>query len=388
MTTNDIAHSELYSDEEVELLDVVTSYCATRLNDAAMDIDSQSRWFDDILRDVAQIGLQGIMLDDAETINRERLRVAEASNEIVASYSPAVGLALNGARMHASMLATLATQQMREKWLDPILNATAFGSVGISEPDAGSDIRNIRTVARRKGDGWSLTGSKRWITLAPVADFSFILAKIESTDRDAETGLFIVERGMKGLEYGRPDDLIGYRGLPTGDINLDEVFITSEYVVAETRGLQTMMEVLNVGRIGAATLGAGVIRGCLRNVARYTHDRWVFGSKLADLPGVQLRTARMYTDLEASRGLIRSAIDAYVIGRPDETLVGLTKVFSTEAAMNAASDAVELAGAYGLTREGGFERYFRDAKVTQIFDGTPDVLLLRVGRSALRRTNW
>lgn len=367
---------------------VVEDFCRDRIAPVASRIDRSDEWFPDVLEECAELGLQGVMVGDDRTIDPTRIFVAEATSEILASYSPSVALAVGAARLHTIMLATHALPEVRDRWLDRVMNAEAFGSMGISEPEAGSDIRNARTVARRDGDGWVLDGGKAWTTLSPISSFTVVLAKLESADRGAEFGMFLVERGMPGMSYGENDSLVGYRGVPMANVYFDGIQIPPEFVLAERGGFKSILEGLNFARLEAGSLGVGILRGCLRHTTAYARSRVTFDTVIANHQAIQLRIGDMAMKLQAARALQHAAAATYATGRVDPDLCAMAKVFASDAAMAAATQAVSVFGGIGVSEEYPIERYMRDAKATQIFDGTSDLLTLQVGRSALGRETW
>lgn len=371
-----------------DFIEVVETFSRDRIGPVARQIDRSDEWFPEVLKECAELGLQGIMVADDRTIDPARIHIADATTEVLASYSPSVALAVTAARLHTIMLATYATPEVRDRWLDAVMSAEAFGSMGISEPEAGSDIRNARTVARRQGDGWVLDGGKAWTTLSPISSFTVVLAKLGSADRGAEFGMFLVEREMPGMSYGKNDSLVGYRGVPMANVYFDGVEVPSEYVLAESGGFMSILEGLNFARLEAGALGVGILRGCLRHISAYARSRVTFGTAIANHQAIQLRTGDIATKLEAARGLLNAAARSYAIGRVDADLCAMSKVFATDSAMDAATQAVSVFGGMGVSEEQEIERYMRDAKATQIFDGTSDVLTLQVGRSALRKEDW
>lgn len=374
--------------EEDEYLAVVRRFCVKSIAPAAAEIDRTDQWFPDLMADAASLGLQSLLIDDDGLFAPEHVGLADRTTELIASYSPSVGIAIGAARLHSLMLAQFGSSAVRDRWLKPILAAEVFGSIGISESGAGSDIRAGQTVARRDGGGWVLNGAKAWTTLSPVADFTVVLAKIDNADRDALMGMFLVERGMDGFSHGANEPLISYRGVPMAATYFDDVWVPDENVLSAADGFAGILQALNFARVEAAALGRGIMRGCLRHVAAYAAERVVFERPLASHQATQLRAANMAIRLEAARGLSRSAAESFATGAPHPQLCAAAKAYAAEAAMQSATEAVSLFGGLGVTQQFEIERYFRDAKATEIFDGTGDVLALQVGRWALGRSDW
>lgn len=371
-----------------DYLAVVTKFCASEVAPRAAEIDRKDEWFPDLVAGAGGLGLQGILFDEKDELDLSRIHLADSTTEIIASYLPALGITLGAARLHLFMLSRYASPALREKWFERLQTGSAIGSMGISEPGSGSDIRSGRTVARLRDGEWVLNGAKAWTTLSPVSDFTIVLAKIETSARDADTGMFLVERGTEGFSYGENDPLISYRGVPMANTYFDDVRVSEENVMLTSGGFAGIMQALNFARLEASALGRGIIRGCLRLVSQYTAERVVFDQPLARHQATQLHAADMAIRLESARGLSRSAADSFLGEQPNPTLCAAAKSYAADAAMQTASEAVSLFGGYGVSQQFEIERYFRDAKATQIFDGTADVLGLQIGRWALSQTDW
>jgi len=374
-------------EEESSFLDTLADFCLERIAPRADLIDRKDAWFPDLLAECAALGLQGLLVDGTE-FRRDRIFLADAATQLIGSYSPSVGLAVCAAHIQSVMLANYGSPAVREKWLGRVIAAEAFGSMGISEPEAGTDLRNVRTVASRTGSGWVLNGGKTWTTLSPISDFTIVLAKLDSSDRGADMGVFLVERGMPGLTYGPNESLIGYHGLPMANVYFENVEVPAENIMTSEGGFKSMMQGLNFARIGAASLAVGILRGCLRLTTEYARNRVTFGTQIANHQLVQLRVGEIMVNLAAAGAVCHAAAVSYAGGDPDPTLLASSKVFCTDAAMAAATACVTVFGGMGVTEQYSIERYLRDAKCTQIFDGTSDILTLQVGRAGLARDDW
>lgn len=370
-------------------LDAVDDFSRDRVVPAATAIEAEDRWFPELLAECAGLGLQGIMIDDDLALDATRMHVAQATTEILASYSPSVALGVGTARIHSVLLAAFGSPELKERWLAPLMEAKVFGSIGISEPEAGSDVRNMRTVASPDGaGGYVLNGTKRWITLAPIADFTIVLAKVGSGERDAGMAMMVVDTDSPGVTVGANESLISYRGIPNSDLYFDDVVVPADQVLTSSEGLKGVLAGLNFARIEAASLGVGMMRGVLRVATAYARDRVAFEVPIARHQAVQLRLGTIAIRHEAARGLVRRAADGYATGKVDPGLCAMAKVFATDAAMESATEGVSLLGGMGVTTNFAMERFFRDAKATQIFDGTSDLLTLMVGERAAARTDW
>jgi alkylation response protein AidB-like acyl-CoA dehydrogenase len=367
-----------------ELLQVVQRFCVDEVEPLARQIDEVAEFFPGLLKTAGEIGLQSLITTDTGEIEFSGLPLAHETNEIIASYSGAVALAVSITRLHAYLLCRYARPEIRDRWLPGLLEGTTFGSFMISEPHAGTDVRAITTVARRDGDDWVISGEKAWITQSPAAQFGIVLAKIDSRDRDADTGAFVVDYATPGLTVGRDEPMAGFRGVPMANVMFDGVRVPDEARL-EVDGFNGMLEGVNLARLDAASYGLGFMRGCLRACADYTTSREAFGAAIADLQLVQAAMGQMLADYLSSREMVLAALRSFMKGDGgDVALVSAAKLVASEAAMRSAVTAVQLLGGSGMHMDYPVQRFMRDSKVIQIIDGTSQIHLLMLGRSATR----
>jgi alkylation response protein AidB-like acyl-CoA dehydrogenase len=374
------------TDEEVFRARVAT-FCHDHLAPRARAGDDGD-FFADLLEEAGRLGLLALMFDDERRLRLDHMPLIQETTELAASVFGAFAVALGSLRLQAYLLARHASAELVDRWLEPLLAGTTYGAFGVTEPGAGTDVRAIRTVARRDGDGWRLTGEKCWIGLAPVASFAIVLAKLDHDGRDAETVALVVDCESPGLERGEPEDLLSFRGMPLGSLRFDDVRIPAGHALS-VDGFRGMMEGINLARIDAATYACGFLRGALRHCARRAAERTAFEQRLGDLQAIQLKAGRMATDYEAARRLTLAAGESFSRGDGgDPTLLSQAKLFATDAAMRNAIEAVQIFGASGVHMDSDVQRLMRDAKAAQIFDGTSEIHALMIGRSALQSELW
>jgi len=370
------------------LLEVVKDFCENDIGPRAQSIDEAGQFFPDLVEKAAGIGLQALIFTDDLKIDASGLSLAHETTELIASYSGAVALALSIARLHGYLLANYAPEEVRDQWLPGLIGGSAFGSFALSEPHSGTDIRAGRTIARRvDADTFSISGEKAWITQSPVADFTIVLAKLENGDRDADTAAFVVPLHTPGLSVGKDEPMLGFRGMPMANLHFDDCHVPASSRL-KVNGFQGMLEGLNLARLDAGCYGVGFIRGALRETSRYVRDRQAFGRPLADLQLVQERLGRMHADYLAARSLLRAGVASFASGRGGSShLISAAKLVATDAAMRHTVEAVQLHGGYGVHLHYPVQRMMRDAKITQIIDGTSEIHALMLGRAAAR-ADW
>ncbi len=366
-------------------LAALRAYCEERLAPAAEEIDRSAEFIGDVLRDFAGMGIQRLHLD-GERISSDPqtwTRIHESS-KLIAGYSTAAAVAVSVARLHTYLLVKYTAAELREKWLEPTLSATAFGSFAMTEPDAGTDVRAMTTVATRVEGGYRLSGHKCWIGLAPLADYSFVLAKVDSEDRGAETIALFVDLSSEGVSRPYQPPLSGLRGMANGELAFDEVFVP-EAGRLDCDGFLGMVDGLNLARIEAASYSCGLIRRSIELSVQRASGRRIFGETLLKKQITQQRIGQMYADYLTADMITERAVESYARGDGgDPTLISTAKLFATDKARFHSDVAMQLWGAAGLVMHSDVERIHRDAKVMQIFDGTSEIHQLMLGKHAVR----
>jgi alkylation response protein AidB-like acyl-CoA dehydrogenase len=275
---------------------------------------------------------------------------------------------------------------LKKTYLTPVAAGEAMFSYCLSEPEAGSDAASMKTRAVRDGDDWVLNGVKRWITNAGVSDFYTVFAV---TDPEAKTGAgisaFVVEKSDQGVSFGAPEKKLGIKGSPTREVYLDNVRIPADRMIgAEGTGFTTAMQVLDHTRICIAAQAVGIAQGALDYALEYAKERRQFGRPIADFQGLQFMLADMGMKVEAARQLTYAAAGRSERGDKDLTFFGAAaKCFASDVAMQVTVDAVQVLGGYGFTSEYPVERMMRDAKITQIYEGTNQVQRIVMARQLL-----
>lgn len=370
-----------------DLLAVVTDFCTEQVRPRVRDIEDADAAYGGLLTTAAQIGLQSLTFDDDGGIDPGGFTLAHETNEVVASFSGSLALALSITRLHGYMLCRYAAPEVRDRWLPGLLNGTTFGCFAISEPHAGTDVRAITTVARRDGEDYVLDGEKAWITQAPRAHFGVVLTKLEKRARDAETAAFVVDMSQAGVHVGPPEPLIGFRGVP-----LSSLAFQGHRVPAVARmhvdGFAGMLEGVNLARLDCASYALGFIRGSLRECVAYLGARTAFGAPLVDSHVVQSELGAMLAEYLSARHVVLAAMDSFAAGGGgDTTLISAAKLSATEAAMRQTTAAVQLFGGAGVHSDHLVQSFWRDSKTIEIIDGTSQIHRLMLGRAATR-VDW
>ncbi len=277
------------------------------------------------------------------------------------------------------------SEELKKKYLGALARGEGGFSYCLSEPEAGSDAASMRTRAVRDGDGWVLDGVKRWITNAGVSEYYTVLAVTDPEERSRGISAFVVEKSDPGVTFGAPERKLGIKGSPTREVYLDKVRIPADRMIgAEGTGFETAMRTLDHTRITIAAQAVGVAQGALDHALRYAQERQQFGKAIAEFQGLQFMLADMGMKVEAARQLTYAAAGRSERNDPDLTFHGAAaKCFASDTAMQVTTDAVQVLGGYGYTRDYPVERMLRDAKITQIYEGTNQVQRIVMARQML-----
>ncbi|QKW07589.1 acyl-CoA dehydrogenase family protein [Streptomyces sp. NA04227] len=274
-------------------------------------------------------------------------------------------------------------EEIKQKYLGALARGEGMFSYCLSEPEAGSDAAGMKTKAVRDGDTWVLNGVKRWITNAGVSDFYTVMAVTDPEKRSKGISAFVVEKGDEGVSFGAPEKKLGIKGSPTREVYFDNVRIPADRIIgAEGTGFATAMRTLDHTRVTIAAQAVGIAQGALDYAKEYVRERKQFGKPIGDFQGVQFMLADMAMKLEAARQLTYAAAAKSEREDSDLTFHGAAaKCFASDIAMEVTIDAIQLLGGYGYTREYPVERMMRDAKITQIYEGTNQVQRIVMARN-------
>jgi alkylation response protein AidB-like acyl-CoA dehydrogenase len=277
------------------------------------------------------------------------------------------------------------SEELKEKYLTRLAKGEGGFSYCLSEPDAGSDAGAMTTRAVRDGEGWVLNGVKRWITNAGVSEYYTVIAVTDAERRTRGMTAFVVEKADSGISFGAPEKKLGIKGSPTREVYFDDVRIPGDRVIGEEgAGFEIAMRTLDHTRVTIAAQAVGVAQGALEYALGYAQERRQFGKPIADFQGLQFMLADMGMKVEAARQLTYAAAGRSERGDKDLTFFGAAaKCFASDVAMQVTTDAVQVLGGYGYTRDYPVERMLRDAKITQIYEGTNQVQRIVMARQLL-----
>jgi len=312
---------------------------------------------------------------------------AKIVERVSAVWMSIAGL-FNSHLIMAAAVQRFGTAEQKTRFLPRFASGDLRGGIALTEPDCGTDLQAIRTHARREGDHYVVNGTKTWITNSVEGQILAVLVKTDPRADPPHRGmsLLLMEKGP-GFKVTRRLEKLGYRGIDTGEIVFEECRVPAENLIgaAEGSGLQQVLNGLALGRINVAARGAGVARACLEESLRYAQLRKTFGKPIAEHQAIQLKLADMATRVEAARLLIESAARAYDEGARCDLEAGMAKLYATEAALENSLEAMRIHGAYGYSKEFNIERYYRDAPLLAIGEGTNELQRIIIARELVKR---
>lgn len=348
-------------------------------------LDREERFPSEIYDEMAKLGLFGIGVPEAMGgPGFDTLTYAIVMEELSRGYA-SVADQCGLVELISSLLVRHGNDSQR-KMLPEVLSMRAKVAYCITEPEAGTDVSGIRTTAQKDGDGWRLNGGKIWIHNAPVADYGFVLARTDIEAGNRGMSIFIVDLHASGVERGPKEHKMGQRASQVGALTFSDVRLGPDALLGEAgRGFHMMMSVLDKGRVGIAALAVGIGQAGLEAAVDYAGTRKQFGKQIAEFQGVQWLLADMAKDIEAARLLVHSAASKIDKGQDATKACSIAKCFAGDMAVARTADAVQVFGGSGYIRGFEVERLYRDAKITQIYEGTNQIQRMIIARELLKK---
>ncbi|MCZ7526459.1 MAG: acyl-CoA dehydrogenase family protein [Acidimicrobiia bacterium] len=379
--------------EMLELQASVRRLARERVAPRAREIDETGEYPQDLFDLFVEAGLTSLCVPEDLGGSGAGILGLTVAIEEVAKYSNAAALMLLLTRLPAGPILIAGSREQQERYVRPIATGEQRAAFGLSEPQAGSDVVGMRTVARPDGSDWILSGTKCWMSGVRQADWYCVFAKTGPADsRDhGSISCFVVERDRPGVEVGRIDAKMGVRGVDTGELVLDGVRVPAENVVGEIGGFRLAMLGLNAMRPIVAARGIGLAQGALMYAVEWMKDRPAFGRTVADFQGMRWKVAELATEIEAARLLTYRAAILADEGRFTKEWVpflSMAKYYATELAVKASGEALQMLGAAGYTKDHPLELHYRDARQLTIVEGTSQVQLGLIGRGVVDHDLW
>lgn len=371
--------------EHQQVADMARRFANERIRPQAERLDREECFAGDIYRAMGESGLFGITAPEAHGgAGMDALAYSLVMEELSRGYA-SVADQCGLVELVTTLLHAHGTGAQQRQWIPALVSAGKRAAYCITEAGAGSDVSGIQTTATRSGDGWTLQGSKLWIHNAPVADVAFVLARTDVQAGKRGMSIFIVDCALPGVSKGPREHKLGQRSSQVGELHFENVRLPADALLgAEGRGFHMMMSVLDKGRVGIAALAVGILQAALEACIEQARMRRQFGQAIAEFQAIQFMLADMAKDTQAARLLVRAAACQLDAGEDATAAAAMAKCFAADAAVAQTSNAIQIFGGSGYIRGYEVERLYRDAKITQIYEGTNQIQRVIIARKLLK----
>jgi alkylation response protein AidB-like acyl-CoA dehydrogenase len=372
------------SEQQAAFQELLRDFTKRSIQPVARDWELSGRYPEEIVEEMRSMGLFGMLVPESYGgIDIDAVSYAIVFEEISKAWMGVAGI-LGSHSLSTWMISRFGLDEQKQRWLPDLATGSLRSGIALTEPGAGSDLQGITTVARRAGDHYVVNGAKTWITNARHANPLPVLVKTDPAAQPAHKGMTIllIEKGTPGFEVGKDLGKLGYKGPESSEVFLSGCEVPVENVLggAEGRGLQQALSALEFGRVNIAGRAVGVAQACLDRALAYAQERRAFGRPIADFQAIQLKLADMATEVQAARLLTWWAAAALDSGKRADLETGMAKLYASEICIKASLEAMRIHGGYGYSTEYEIERFYRDAPLMAIGEGTNDILRTVIAR--------
>ncbi len=376
------------NDNDAIILDALEKFLTAEVDPFVHDLEARDEYPHEIVEKMKQMGLFGcIIAEEYGGLGLSTSTYAKIVTRITRSWMSLSGI-INSHLIMASAVQRHGTDAQKQHYLPRFATGELRGGVGLTEPDCGTDLQAVRTVAKRVGDDYIVNGTKTWITNSLHGNCLALLVKTDPKTTPAHKGmsLFIAEK-REGFTVARKLEKLGYRGIDTCELLFQDYRVPADCLIGgvEGRGLQQILSGLELGRINVAARGVGVARAALDLAVAYSQQRKTFGKPICEHQAIQLKLGEMATRTEAARLLTNAAAEAFDRGERCDMEAGMAKYAATEASMENAAEALRIHGAYGYSKEYDVERLYRDAPLLVIGEGTNELQRILIAKELIKR---
>jgi len=374
------------TEEHLMIRDAARDFAQTELLPGVIERDNKQQFPDELVKKMGDLGFLGIMVDPKyggsgmDTISyvliMEELSKIDASASVIVSVNNS--LVCYGIEQYGS-------EEQKQKYLTKLATGEYIGAFCLSEPEAGSDATSQKTTAIDMGDHYVLNGTKNWITNGGRSDVYLVIAQTDRDKGHKGINVFIVEKGMDGFDIGPKEDKLGIRGSDTHTLQFNDVKVPKENRIGEDGfGFKFAMKTLSGGRIGIAAQALGIASGAYELALKYSKERKAFGTEICNHQAIAFKLADMYTEISAARHLVMNAAWDKDQGNNYDMSSAMAKVYASKVAMEQTVEAVQIHGGNGFVKEYHVERLMRDAKITQIYEGTSEIQKIVISRGLIK----
>ena len=372
--------------EQQLIKQTASDFAKEELMAGAVERDKNKIWPKDQISKMADLGFMGMMVDEkwggngldtvSYCIAMEEISKVDASAGVIMSVNNS---------LVCYLLNKYGNDFIKDKYLSKLAKGDKLGAFSLSEPQSGSDASNMKTYANLNGNNYILTGTKNWVTNGINCDYVIVFALTTKDVGHKGISCFIVEKSFEGFSTGKPEEKLGIRSSDTCELYFDNVKIPKENLIGEEGdGFKIALSTLDGGRIGIASQALGIAQASLEESIKYSKEREQFGKPISANQAIQFKLADMAMEIEASRLLIYKAALAKDEGADYSHIASMAKVYASEVAMKSSTQCVQIHGGYGYIKETGVERLMRDAKITQIYEGTSEIQRVVIARELLK----
>jgi alkylation response protein AidB-like acyl-CoA dehydrogenase len=374
-------------EDEALILDTIDDFLAKEVKPVCHDLEYNDAYPHEIVEKMKELGLFGAIIDpEYGGVGLPISTYAKIIEKMATVWMSITGI-LNSHLIMATLVQRFGTEEQKRLWLPKFATGEIRCGIALTEPDAGTDLQAIRTIAKKEGDEYIVNGSKTWITNALNGSCLALLVKTnpKADPRHSGMSMFIAEK-REGMTVNKLEKL-GYRGIDTTEIAYENYRVPENCLIGgiEGQGFKQIMAGLELGRINVAARGVGLARASLNESVAYSQERKTFGKPICQHQAIQLHLGEMATRVEAAHLLVQSAAKAYDAGKRCDMEAGMAKLFASEAAVSNSMDAMRIFGAYGYSKEYNIERYYRDAPLLTIGEGTNEIQRIIIARQLVER---
>ncbi len=371
-----------FNEEQLMIQQTARDFAEAEIAPTVIERDIEAKYPAEIVKKLGELGFMGMMISPKyDGTGMDTVSYVLAMIEI-AKVDAAVSVIMS---VNNSLVTTgiekWGSDYIKEQYLKPLARGEKLGAFALSEPEAGSDATHQQTNAYKDGDYWVLNGIKNWITNGQSADYFIVIAQTDKEKRHKGITAFIVEKGTPGFDHGVKEDKLGIRSSDTCSLTFTNCKIPEKNIIGEVgKGFNFAMDTLNGGRYGIAAQAVGIAQGAFEKAFKYANERKAFGTEIFNHQAIQFKLSEMATDLEAAKLLTLQAAALRDAKKPYIKEASMAKLFASKVAVNNSLEAIQIHGGYGYVREYHVERFLRDSKVTEIYEGTSEIQKLVIAR--------
>lgn len=372
----------ILSEEQLMIQQTARDFAKTEIAPTVIERDKEAKFPTEIVKKLGELGFMGMMVSEKyDGAGMDTVSYVLAMIEIAkVDAAVAVIMSVNNSLVTAG-LEKWGSEFIKEKYLKPLARGEKLGAFALSEPEAGSDATQQQTLAHKEGNYWVINGTKNWITNGHSADYYIVMAQTDREKKHKGITAFVVEKGTPGFEHGLKEDKLGIRSSDTCSLLFTNCKVPEENVLGEVgKGFNFAMDTLNGGRYGIAGQAVGIAEGAFEIAFKYAQERKAFGTEIFNHQAIQFKLSEMATELEAAKLLTLQAASLRDSKKPYIKEASMAKLFASKVAVKNSLEAIQIHGGYGYVREYHVERFLRDAKITEIYEGTSEIQKLIIAR--------